>query len=401
MIATGTDVKPLECVMFMRMIRSRNFFEQMKGRGVRVIDPNDLQAVSADATAKTHFVIVDAVGVTEGEFNDTSPLERHKTESLKKLLDQVAAGVRDADVVSSIAGRLARLDRVISNDDRAQLAEAANGLGLPELVRALTDSFDIDIAWEKAKAANGGADPTDEHLAVVRGEMLEASCRLLAERPKLREKLIDVRRSYAQVLDETSKDEVIDAGVSRDATDRARSTIDSWQSYVAEHKDDIGALQILYSRPYGKRLTLKAIKELASAIGRPPYNWTPERLWAAYEALEASRVRGSAGKQFTNLISLVHKALEPDSELVAYPLTVTERYTNWHAQQAQSGVKFTDEQRAWLDRIKDHLITSLTIAPDDFELEPFVSHGGFGRANSTFGGHLAPILDQLAEELAA
>lgn len=146
---------------------------------------------------------------------------------------------------------------------------------------------------------------------------------------------------------------------------------------------------------------MKAIKELASAIGRPPYNWTPERLWAAYEALEASRVRGSAGKQFTNLISLVHKALEPDSELVAYPLTVTERYSNWLAQQAQAGVTFTDEQRSWLDRIKDHLVTSLTIAPDDFELEPFVSHGGFGRANSTFGGRLAPMLDQLTEELAA
>ena len=78
MIATGTDVRPLECVMFMRMVRSRNFFEQMKGRGVRIIDPNDLQAVSADATAKTHFVIVDAVGVTEAEFNDTQPLERKK-----------------------------------------------------------------------------------------------------------------------------------------------------------------------------------------------------------------------------------------------------------------------------------------------------------------------------------
>lgn len=178
---------------------------------------------------------------------------------------------------------------MISNDDRSQLADAANGLGLPELVRALTDSVDIDIAWEKAKSANGGVDPTDEQLAAVRGEMLEASCRLLAERPKLREKLIDVRRSYAQVLDETSKDEIIDAGFSRDATDRAQATIDSWQAYVAEHKDDIDALQILYSRPYGKRLTLKTIKELASAIGRPPYNWTPERLWQAYEALEASQ----------------------------------------------------------------------------------------------------------------
>ena len=154
--------------------------------------------------------------------------------------------------------------------------------------------------------------------------------------------------------------------------------------------DDIDALQILYSRPYGKRLTLKAIKELAATIGRPPHNWTPERLWAAYEALEASRVRGSAGTQFTNLVSLVRKALDPDGELVAYPLTVDERFQSWLAQQTQAGTTFTDEQLVWLTSIKDHLATSLTIAPDDFELEPFVGHGGYGRANSAFAGQPRP-----------
>ncbi len=401
MIATGTDVRPLECVMFMRQIRSRNFFEQMKGRGVRIIDPNDLQAVSADATAKTHFVIVDAVGVTEAEFNDTNPLDRQKTVSLKKLLDQVASGVRDPDVVSSIAGRLARLDRVITPDDRQELADATDGIDLSVVVRMLTDAVDIDHAWDKATAANGGADPTDDQLHATRADAIETACRILAERPALRTKLLDVRRSYTQVLDETSADEVLDAGFSRDATDRAKATVESWQAFVAEHRDDIDALQILYSRPYGKRLTLKAIKELAAAIGRPPYHWTPERLWAAYEALEASRVRGSAGKQFTNLISLVRKALYPDRDLVAYPLTVDERFQSWVAQQQQAGTTFTDEQMLWLTRIKDHLATSLTIAPDDFELEPFVGHGGYGRANTAFAGQLAPLLDQLTQELVA
>jgi len=387
--------------MFMRMVRSRNFFEQMKGRGVRIIDPNDLQAVSADATAKTHFVIVDAVGVTEAEFNDTQPLERKKSESLKKLLDQVAAGVRDADLVSSIAGRLARLDRVISHDDRKQLAEAADGIDLTDIVRVLTNAVDIDVAWERAAAANGGADPNDEQLADAKSEMIEKASRILAERPALREKLIEVRRSYTQVLDETSKDEIIDAGFSRDATDRARQTVESWRAFVAEHKDDIDALQILYSRPYGKRLTLKAIKELAATIGRPPYNWTPERLWSAYEALEAQRVKGSAGTVLTNLVSLVRHALEPDGELVAYPLTVEQRFQSWHTQQTQAGTAFTVDQLTWLNRIKDHLATSLAIAPDDFELEPFVSHGGFGRANGTFNGHLGLLLEELTQELVA
>jgi type I restriction enzyme R subunit len=401
MIATGTDVKPLECVMFMRNVRSRNFFEQMKGRGVRVIDSNDLQAVSADATAKTHFVIIDAVGVTEGDFNDTQPLERKKGESLKKLLDQVAAGVRDADVVSTIAGRLARLDRVISTEDRKQLADAADGIDLTDLVRRLTNAVDIDVAWEIASSVNGGHDPDDDQLAEVRSDLVEKASRLLAERPALREKLLEVRRSYTQVLDETSQDEVIDAGFSRDATERARQTVESWRAFVEEHKDSIDALEVLYSRPYGKRLTLKAIKELAAAIGRPPYNWTPERLWSAYEALEQHRVKGSAGTVLTNLVSLVKHALEPQGELVAYPLTVEERFQNWLAQQQQAGTTFTDDQLVWLRRVRDHLATSLTIAPDDFELEPFVGHGGFGRANTLFDGTLAKLLDDLTRELVA
>jgi type I restriction enzyme R subunit len=303
--------------------------------------------------------------------------------------------------VSTIAGRLARLDRVISSEDRAELADAADGVDLTDIVRVLTDAVDIDAAWERATEANGGADPTEEQVDSARTELVEQASRILAERPALRSKLLDVRRSYTQVLDETSKDAVIDAGFSRDATDRARQTVESWRAFVAEHRDDIDALQILYSRPYGKRLTLKAIKELAATIGRPPYNWTPERLWAAYEALEASRVRGSAGKQFTNLISLVRKALDPDEELVAYPLTVEERFQSWLAQQKQAGTDFTEDQLAWLMRIKDHLATSLSIAPDDFELEPFIGHGGFGRANKDFSGNLAPILIELTEELVA
>src|SRR5829696_1509111 len=143
----------------------------MKGRGVRAIDPSDLQAVSADADAKTHFVIIDAVGVTESEFNDTQPLERMKTQSLKKLLDQVAAGVRDPDVVSSIAGRLARLDRVISPEDRLELAEVADGADLSDVVRLLTEAVDIDHAWDHASADNGGAEPTGEQVIEARSAL--------------------------------------------------------------------------------------------------------------------------------------------------------------------------------------------------------------------------------------
>ena len=165
MIATGTDVRPLECVMFMRQVRSRNFFEQMKGRGVRVIDPNDLQAVSADATAKTHFVIVDAVGVTEAEFNDTQPAGAPQEPSRSR---SSSTRSRPACATPTSSRRSPAASPASTGSSppttATQLAEAADGVDLTDIVRVLTDAVDIDKAWEQAAAANGGADPTDEQL---------------------------------------------------------------------------------------------------------------------------------------------------------------------------------------------------------------------------------------------
>ena len=110
MIATGTDVRPLECVMFLREVRSRSLFEQMTGRGTRVVTATELQAVTPDAEAKTHFIIVDAVGACETDLVDTHPLEKKPSVSFEKLLDAVAFGNREKDVLSSLASRLARLE---------------------------------------------------------------------------------------------------------------------------------------------------------------------------------------------------------------------------------------------------------------------------------------------------
>ena len=158
MIATGTDVKPLECVMFMRAVKSRTFFEQMMGRGVRTIDPNDLQAVTADATVKDHFVLVDAVGVTDTDLVDSQPLERMKTVSLQRLLDRVAAGDRDPEIVRSIAGRLARLDRQMTAPDRAAIEDTA-GMPIDEIVHSLVAALDPDEAIDAAREATGAEEP--------------------------------------------------------------------------------------------------------------------------------------------------------------------------------------------------------------------------------------------------
>src|SRR6266581_4218646 len=153
MIATGTDIRPLEIVFFMRTVRSRGFFEQMKGRGTRVIAPDDLQAVTPDAKSKTHFIIVDAVGLSEEEMSDTRPLERKRTVSFEKLLEAISFGNREPDVLSSLASRLARLDRELSDDDRKLLQETA-GQPLAQITSRIVEALDPDAQLEEAKKAN-------------------------------------------------------------------------------------------------------------------------------------------------------------------------------------------------------------------------------------------------------
>src|SRR5439155_26106316 len=161
MIATGTDVKPIEIVFFMRSVRSRTFFEQMKGRGVRVINPTDLQAVTPDAKAKTRFVIVDAVGISHEDLTDTTSLEKRPFVSFEKLLEQVAFGNREPDVLSSLASRLARLDRQLSDDDRRQLQETA-GQPLALITSRIVQALDPDVQLETAKQASSAAEPSPE-----------------------------------------------------------------------------------------------------------------------------------------------------------------------------------------------------------------------------------------------
>jgi type I restriction enzyme R subunit len=146
MIATGTDVKPLECLVFLRDVRSRVYFEQMKGRGTRVLSPTDLQAVSgAEAQAKTHFVIVDAVGVCESDKTDSRPLDRKPTEKLESILLGVALGKRDEDTLTTLASRLARLEQALDADEKSRIAAVTGGKTLSEMANKLLQSVDPDI----------------------------------------------------------------------------------------------------------------------------------------------------------------------------------------------------------------------------------------------------------------
>ena len=173
------------------------------------------------------------------------------------------------------------------------------------------------------------------------------------------------------------------------------------RNYFEQNRDQITALQVLYSQPRGGDLTYADIRELANAIARPPHRWTAEALWTAYETLDASRVRGSSHRVNTDLVSLVRYALGLTDELVAYPNLVNERFETWLQQQRNAGREMTDDQIAYLRLIRDHLATSLMIAPHDFRNPPFSTHGGYGRARQLFGAELTPLMDELIAVLVA
>jgi type I restriction enzyme R subunit len=398
MIATGTDIRPLEIVFFMRSVRSRGFFEQMKGRGTRTITPDDLQAVTPDARVKTHFIIVDAVGLTEEEMSDTQPLERKRTVSFEKILEAVSFGNREPDVLSSLASRLARLDHQLTDEDR-KLVEETAGQPLAAITKGLVEALDPDVQADAARATTGAAEPSADHVAQAAAKLLADAAKPIATNPKLRLQLSEIKRSYEQTIDKITKDELISAGLDPAAKEKAQSLVRSFEEFIEQHKDEITALQILYSRPYKQRLTFKEIKELAETIERPPRAWTPERLWHAYEALDRSKVRGSGGRVLTDIVSLVRFAIHQQEELHPFQEDVSARFARWISQQESNGRRFTDEQRQWLEAIRDHIATSLTIEAEDFDFEPFVQRGGLGKASRVFGKDLQPILKELNEAL--
>ena len=406
MIATGTDIKPVEIVVFMRAVKSRTFFEQMKGRGVRIIKPDDLKAVTPDATTKDHFVIVDTVGVCEQDKTDARPMEKKPSVAFDKLLQAVALGNIEEDVLTSIAGRLARMEHRITKEDEQAISKASGGLSLKDLSRRLVEAVNPDRYTEQAKLDAGL--PADSTKPVSEEAIQAAATKLIKDAvtplhdPKLRELLIEIKKKNELTIDHISQDQVIEAGFSADALTRARTIVQSFEQFIKQHKDEITALQILYSKPYKQRLKFEDIKDLANAIEKPPYLWNESQLWQAYAALEKSKVKGASAKRIlTDLVSLVRFAIHQDSELVPFPERVNANFKVWLGEQESRGKKFTDEQRHWLEMIRDHVAANLGIDPDDFEYAPFAQEGGLGKVHQLFGSELNSIIEELNGMLAA
>ncbi|WP_082830190.1 type I restriction-modification enzyme R subunit C-terminal domain-containing protein [Nodularia spumigena] len=393
MISTGTDIKPLECLIFMRDVKSRIYFEQMKGRGTRTINPTDFQAVTPGNHVKEQFVIVDVVGVCESDKTDSRPLERKRSIPFNKLLQDVAADVRDEDTLLSLAVRLVKLEKQLNDDERQELQTVAEGKSIQQITRDLLDALDVDRQITQAQQQFNTLSPTVEQQQQVAEILINQAC-LPFDNYQFRDLLKDLKTKNEQIIDNVSQDMVLSAGFDTTARDKARKIVETFRQCLEANKDEVIALQILYNQPYGQRqFTYQQIKDLANVLKRPPCNLTPEKLWDAYAQLEADKVRGvGVQKLLTDIISLVRFAMGEMEVLEPFSVSVEENFQQWLA-----GRGFSSQQVVWLEKIKAYIITSVRIEAQDLQEMPQEAFQGY----QLFGNDLMGILDELNGVLAA
>lgn len=404
MIATGTDVKPLECLLFMRDVRSRNYFEQMKGRGTRTISLDDLRKVTPTAKfAKDHFVIVDAVSVTKTLKTDSRPLERKPSVPLKDLLGAVAVGVREADVFSSLANRLIRLDCQINDKQREQFKQKSNGKTASQIAAELLSAYSpdkFDDLEAEIIAAHPAFTPDEvaEKLTEKHNEIIEAAAAVFTG--EFNTFVENVRRTLDQIIDNINPDRVIKVGWDEDEKDLASALIHDFAAWMEEHRDEITALQIFYGQPFRRReLTFKMIRDLCETLKTERPKIAPLHVWQAYQQL--GETEGAAKTELTALVALIRKVCGIDEKLTDYGKSVDRNFQNWVFGKQAGALKFTEEQMQWLRMIKDHVATSFHLEREDFEMSPFDAMGGLGKVYELFGDGINPLLEELNEALAA
>ncbi len=382
MIATGTDIKPLEVLLFMRDVKSTNYFQQMIGRGSRTINDDDLQQVSRMAKVKTHFVVVDAIGATKSKKTDSRPLERKPSVPMKDLLGAVLMGATDEDLFTSLANRLIKLDKQITEDEKEKITELIGGKSINHIIKDLLNVYDPDVLETV---------PQEELIKEVQTTF----------NGELNDYLENVRKVHEQIIDVVNLDTVLVADWDKDSTDKANEIIIEFQAYIQEHKDEITALKIFYNEPHRRRdLTSKMVKELLTNIKANKPRLAPNIVWEAYRQLEETNPQ-SPKSEIIALVSILRRLIGLDSKLTGYDLTIDKNFQKWVFTKQAGSLKYTAEQMEWLRMIKEHIATSLHVEIDDLDYTPFDAQGGRGKMWQLFGDDMNKIIDELNEALAA
>lgn len=399
MIATGTDVKPLECLIFMRDVRSKNYFEQMVGRGTRTICVDDLQKVTPSATEnKDHFVIVDAVGVTKSKKSETRSLERKPTVSMKELMMNVALGDKSEDTLTSLANRISRLDKQMTDKEHKEFKKNV-GTSARNLANNLLNAFDEDVIAEKAKSLIMSDVPTQQDLEKAQKELLNEATKPFYNADN-RNFIENIRRSHDQVIDTVNLDSVVYAGFDSQREENADKVITTFREFIEENKDEIIALRIIYNENYKDRpMVIEQLKSLYEKLKKK--NITVERLWDCYYIKFTNKVKRGTVAQLTDLISIIRFEIGATDELTSFADRVNANFKEWTFRKNAGYSQFTEEQMEWLRLIKDHIISSLSILDEDLDYTPFDHKGGLLGFYEAFGDNYKNILNEMNVELVA
>ena len=404
MIATGTDVKPLECLLFMRNVKSRNYFEQMKGRGSRTLDHDDLKKVSPSAVSgKTHYVIVDAIGVTKSLKTASQPLITKPSVPLKDLAMGVMMGVHDEDTVSSLAGRLARLNQQLDPAEQERIKTQAGGIELTQIVGNLLAAVDPDRIQEKAREIEPvpeGAEPSPATCEKAQEQLVRDAASVF--NGELIELIDSIRRDKEQTIDHDNLDTVLRAEWEGDAHENAEAMAQDFRQYLEANRDEIEALTIFYAQPHRRReLTYAMIREVFDRLKNDKPLLAPLRVWQAYALLDEYKGQQPA-TELSALVALIRRVCGIDARVSPYSETVRRNFQNWiMTHHSGSGEKFNEEQMDWLRMIRDHIVTSFHLERDDLEMAPFDGKGGLGQMYKLFGDRMDDVIDELNEALAA
>ena len=398
MIATGTDVRPLECLLFMRDVKSRSYFEQMKGRGTRVLTPDDLQKVTPSAVAKTHYVIVDTVGVTKSIKSGSQPLDTKPSIPFKDLATGLMMGDRSEETVSSLAGRLSRLDNILGHEEQTKIEQVV-GKPLSTIVRDLFDAIDADKVEADANAS-GHPEPDESAMQAAREKRIKRAANVFTG--SVIDLIDTVRRDTEQTIDHDNLDKLVRAEWDGDVAANANQIAEDFAAYLRENRDEIDALTIYFTQPARRStVTYGMIKDVLAKLKEDRPRLAPLTVWHAYTHLDDYKGENPVN-ELTALVALIRRVCGLDETLTRHSDRVRRNFQMWILEHhAGAGEKFSEEQMAWLRMIRDHLATSFTIERDDLEMAPFDAHGGLGRMHLLFGDRMDEVMAEMNEALAA
>ena len=396
MIATGTDIKPLEIVFFMRDVKSQLLFEQMKWRWVRVMNKADYQQVTPDNDVKTHFVIVDAVWVCERDRSDMKPLERQPNVSFEKVLQAVAMGNTHPDVISTLVSRLIRIEKSFTEEQKKILQEIW-WVKLKQLCHNIVESTEEDIIVKSVREKHNlkpNEEPSNQQYEDTRKELVKTALKPIYD-PNYRKKLLEIKQDNEQVIDIVSIDKLIYSWFSAEAKSSAKNLIDNFQEFLEEHKEELELVKAYYSKSYKNRVSYKDLKEFTTHIEAKPLLRDPELIWTAFKTMYPEKVMETDQFSTTDFIPMIEFAGHNKAILQPYKYTINEKFGERLEEMKVEWKKFTPEQSEWLELMKDEIANSVELTMDSFDYGMLGQKWWLGWVDKVFDGSLSKLVESM------